>query len=72
MEHRGDFEAARRRYPVGSRVQIITGWYKGDQAVVREVDEAAFHELGEVVLWLDPDRPARVPASLLQHEVIPV
>lgn len=76
MEYRGseirDLDAARRRFPAGSRVQIITGWYKGEQAIVESIDEAAFRELGEVVIWLDLSTDAiYLPGSVMQHEVVP-
>jgi len=77
MEYRGsdirDLDTALRRFPPGRRVQIITGWYKGEQAVVESVDEAAFRELGEVVIWLDLGRDAiYLPGSVMQHEIVPV
>lgn len=77
MEYRGtdnrDLDAARRRFPAGSRVQIITGWFKGEQATVDGIDEAAFRELGELVIWLDLSRDAiYLPGSVMHHEVIPV
>ena len=77
MEQRGkeirDLDAARHRFPAGSRVQIVTGWFKGEEATVDCVDEAAFHELGEVVIWLDVGRDAiYLPGSVMQHEVVPV
>jgi hypothetical protein len=77
MEYRDnefrDLDAAVRRFPAGSRVQIVTGWYKGEQATVESVDEAAFRELGEVVLWLYLGVDAiYLPGSVMQHEVVPV
>ena len=76
MEYRGNeirvLDAARRRNPVGTRVRIARGRYAGELAVVESIDDATFHELGEVVLWVDRGRDGEyLPCSVMINEVTP-
>ena len=66
-----DLDAARHRYPEGSLVQVVNGRHRGDYAVVEGVDDAAFHELGEVIVWIDRGLGADyVPCSVMMHEIM--
>lgn len=63
-------DAARRRYPEGSLVQLVGGRHRGDYAVVEAIDEAAFHELGEIIVWVDRGLGADyAPCSAMLHEI---
>jgi len=76
MEYRGIevrvLDAARRRYPEGSRVLITAGRHRGELATVESIDDATFHELGEVVLWVDRGRSGEyLPCSVMLDELAP-
>jgi len=75
MECRGnedrDLGAAQRRYPEGSLVRVVGGRHRGEYAVVECIDEAAFHELGEVIVWVDRGLGADyVPCSVMLYEIM--
>jgi hypothetical protein len=75
MEHRGneirDLAAARRRFPEGSVVQVVSGLRRGELAVVECIDEATFQELGEIVVWLDRGQGADYePCSVMLAEIM--
>jgi len=78
MEYRGsdlpdirDLDAARRRYPEGSVVQVLSGRHRGELALVESIDEATFHELGEIVVWLDRSLGADYePCSVMLAEIM--
>lgn len=75
MDHRGneirDLDAARHRYPEGSVVQVVSGRHRGELAVVECIDEATFHELGEIVVWLDRGQDTNYePCSVMLAEIM--
>jgi hypothetical protein len=66
-------EEARRRYPEGSRAQVVSGRYRGEVVTVEGIDEGAFLELGELVVWVDRGSDGQyVPASVMHHELAAV
>jgi hypothetical protein len=76
MEYRGNeirvLDAARRRYPAGTRVCITRGRHAGELAVVESIDDATFHELGEVVVWVDRGRDGEyLPCPVMINELAP-
>lgn len=78
MEYRGidkqDLHEARRRYPEGARAQVVSGRYRGEVVTVEGIDEGAFLELGELVVWVDRGSGDNdyVPASVMHHELVTV
>lgn len=76
MDYRGMevrmLDAARHRYPDGSTVRIVGGRYQGQLATVDGIDEATFHELGEVVIWVNRGAGAEyVPCAVMADELVP-
>jgi hypothetical protein len=68
-----DLEEARRRYPEGARAQVVSGRYRGEVVTVEGIDEGAFLELGELVVWVDRGNGGvYVPASVMHHELASV
>jgi hypothetical protein len=66
-------EQLRRRYPEGARAQVVSGRYRGEVVTVEGIDEGAFLELGELVVWVDRGSGGEyVPASVMHHELAAV